>query len=225
MSRTVPFSFVEDEIADANEVTQDFVTIGSWFGDLRDADFATDADLDGNKLSATSGKRIPATRLETNAATDRVVASDTSSPGSDSLRAVSGDHMKALTVAAVARIIPATSILSTMLAAGAALANLVGAVFGLDRLKVTVHTVAFSVPGVASGVFTVVAANPTSTFTTALYELVGVFAKTVSGGTAPVAFGMAGVSGANWAGSVAVSQTAAPATVAGTLVYVFILRT
>jgi hypothetical protein len=217
MARTIPFSFTDGEIADASEVNQNFAAVGSFFGDLRDSDFAADADLDGNKLSPTSGKRVPATRLETNAATDRVLASDASAPGSDALRAVSGDHIKALTVAALARFMPAGGITPTMLQPGG---------IPLDGLKITVHSVAFTT-GIFTGAGTQTV-NPTSTFPKATYELEGIYVKNVtnpSGGTPASALcPIPDDTGTNWAGAVRITRLDT-GSVGGSLVYVFISRT
>ncbi len=225
MARTYPYRPTPNTTADADQVAADFDAIVGFFGDLRDADFSAAADLDGNKLSQTAGKRVPESRLENNAASDRVVASDAASPGNDALRAISGNHVKTWTIAQVARIIPATSITGAMLAVGAAVANLAAASLGLDKLKVTVHTVAFGPTVVISGVPVDVAVNPSVAFPKATYELVAMYAKNLSGGAATWrrAVPRPNDTGANWAGSLTIEMDAS-ANMSGTAVYVFISK-
>lgn len=234
MARTVPYRFVPNTTADADQVNADFDAILGFFGDIRDSDVSVAADLDGNKLSPTAGKRVPETRLENNAASSRVVASDPNSPGSDALRAISGDHVKTWTIAHVSHIIPPNSITGAMLATGAAIANLAAASVALDKLKVTIHTVAFSDAqfwGASTPMFFNKVANPSVSFPKATYELLGVFFKNLafSGGAAQEATVsvIPDDSGANWAGRVRyVGQNSSSTTVtlSGTVVYVFISK-
>lgn len=70
-------TFTVDEIADAAEVTANFAAVVAMFaGGIADDNVSTNADLDGNKLSQTAGKRVPETRLENNAVSNRVLAAD-----------------------------------------------------------------------------------------------------------------------------------------------------
>lgn len=229
MPTPLPFTLVPDTIADADQVMADFLALTAKLDNLTDVNIAANADLDANKLSTTAGKRVAETRMETNAVSQRVLASDASTPGNDAGRAVTGNHVTAWTIAQVLRIIPATSITGSMLAVGAAAANLVGAVFGLDKLKVTVHSVTVNNPASfdPATAATRTAANPTATFAKATYELLGCYARP---GTANIATAVPTVlpddSGANWAGWLYLGRSGG-GVVAGTIfvTYVFISRT
>jgi hypothetical protein len=197
---SIPYSFTKDTLADADQVNANFQALAAKFtGGIYDGDVATAADLDGNKLSATGGKRVPATRLENNAAVDRVVASDPSPTGSDASRAISGDHMKLQTAAQQDRWLVAAGIRS-------------------DKLKITYHPVAFSFnTAIGTGE---TAANPTSTFPKATYVLVAMYIKNVNVVVGAALTSVANDSGANWAG--AIRYNSASGTATGTLVYVFL---
>lgn len=113
MPVSIPYTFTPETEADANEVNSNFQAIAAKLnGGIVDGDISGAAGIDGNKLSQASGKQIPTGALATNAVSDRVLASDTGSPGSDAARAVSGAHVKAWTAADFQRIVPALAILA-----------------------------------------------------------------------------------------------------------------
>lgn len=104
---TLPFDLEQDVFAFVDRVMANFNALAGKFGAIVDGDIATNADIDGNKLSSTSGKQIPEPKLQNNACSARVLASDSNSPGSDVNRAVSGDAIKLLTAAQLSRFMPA----------------------------------------------------------------------------------------------------------------------
>src|SRR5690242_14024460 len=91
-------------------------------GGIANSDIATAAAIVGTKLADRS---IPGGKLILEAVTDAELASDSATPGSDSGRAVSGDHIKTLTDAQLARIFPAAGLSALRVAAAA---------IGTDRL-------------------------------------------------------------------------------------------
>jgi hypothetical protein len=225
---SIPFTFVANTRALASQVNADFAAVRAVLnGALTDVNFAAGADLDANKLSSSPGKRVSAAKMESNSVDDRVLAS---SLASDALRAVSGDHMKALTIAQVARIIPAISITNSMLIGPLAL-TIANASIASEKLKLTVHTVT----GVNSGSLptpngsvefgTAVTANPTSTFTTALYDLLGVYVvRTDSSSKVLAAPFITNVT--NWGGGVRfINYDDVSASGGCSLVYVFLAKT
>jgi hypothetical protein len=210
---SIPYSFTKDTLADADQVNANFQALAAKFtGGIYDGDVAAAADLDGNKISATAGKRVPATRLENNAAVDRVVASDAASPGADASRAISGDHMKLQTAAQQDRWLAAAGI-------------------RLDKLKITVHQVAFAF-ATPQATITSQGVNPSISFPKATYDLLAIYVKnlaitglaassTMEGAPRPVDVG------ANWAGGYVVSNASQTqnSAVSGTMVFVFIQKT
>jgi hypothetical protein len=110
--------FLPDTIADANDVNYNFDAIASKFNfNIKDDDIGLDADIDGSKLSFTPAKQVPESRLGNNAVSDRVLAHDDNSPGTDSARAVGVNHIKANAVTTVK--IADASVTAAKLAAGA----------------------------------------------------------------------------------------------------------
>lgn len=212
MSLTIPFTFVAATKAKASEVNANFAAVAAKFtqgaGGILDEDISTSAAIKGTKISNTPGNAIPTDRLEAEAVTDAKLANDTANPGLDSGRAVSGDHIKALTEAHLDRILPLAGI-------------------GADRLKFTVHPVAFSfsaLGAINAAVVTGVAANPTISFPKATYDLVGLFIKNQTVTTATVLTPIANDVAANWAGSIQALNAldnGGAETAAGSLVYVF----
>jgi hypothetical protein len=211
---SIPFRFTPDTIADADQVNADFDAVAAKFGLIVDGDCAPAMDLDGNKLSSTPAKQVPEVKLGTKAVSARVLANDSADPGSDASRAVSGDHIKTLTVAALARFLPALGITGSKLAA---------ATLGLDKLKVTVHTVAFGPVSPSADNYATAVVTPSVSFPKATYELIALYAKNVTivgSGTLH-----ANDSGANWAGLAAVAAPGTgPGSFSGTAVFVFLSR-
>lgn len=142
MPVTLPYSFAPETEADANHVMADLLALAAMFGNITNADISGTANIDGNKMSQTAGQRIPALAIADDAVTDRSLADDAGSPGSDTNRAVSGNHIKALTNAQVARILPASS--GSPPSAG----------IGVDKLALVVHDRAGSAITVAAGLTT-----------------------------------------------------------------------
>jgi len=220
----IPFRFVPDTLADADQVNANFDALQAKFNaGIVDGDVSPSADLDGNKLSQNPLKQVPETRLGTSSVSQRVLQKDANSPGSDALRAVTGDHIALLTVAQVLRFMPAGAITSSMLAAGAALANLAAASVGLNKLKITLATAAFGPlnPGanatVASG-FLAIAAFPTATF--------DVLAAYTTPSVADVAHGVSVIAnGANHGVRVWAHGDSGGDSISGTAVVVFISKT
>lgn len=222
MSLTIPFTFVAATKAKASEVNANFAAVAAKFsegaGGILDEDVSTTAAIKGTKLSNTPGNRIPTDRLEDEAVTDVKLANDVVDPGLDSGRAVSGDHIKALTAAQLARFLPNTPL----------------AGIGSNKIKFTFHEVPLSFTATGSGqpsgdavAITNQAANPTLAFAVATYALVGLYIKdpVYAGGTILMSADATG-SGTNWAGFVRAlnSGTSGVAITCG-LVYVFAQKT
>lgn len=220
MSLTIPFTFVggAGNKAKASEVNANFAAVAAKFsegaGGIIDGDISTTAAIKGSKLSTTPGNRIPTAALEDEAVTDAKLANDTASPGADAGRAVSGDHIKLLTPAHLARFLPD--------APGGSAPGI-----GSNKLKLTFHEVAFntgSIPSSGALIGASVAANPSSTFAQATYDLVGLYVRTLGGtatfGSAAPVTGNGG--GPNWQGAVqCIFSGPGSVNLSGTLVYVF----
>lgn len=115
--------------ARAEEVNENFATLaGKFDGGIVSADASDSAGFKGSQISTTPGERISTNNIEDEAITSDKLASDGASPGLDSGRAVSGDHIKTLTEAHLDRILPALGI-------------------GKDKVKITVQTAGFSITG------------------------------------------------------------------------------
>jgi hypothetical protein len=195
MPLVIPYTFVAETVADASQVNADFAAIAAMFGQIKDADLSAAADIDGNKMSVTNGKQIPTGAIANGAVTDAKLASDAASPGSDTNRAVSGSHIKAVTAADLARFLPSAS--GTPKNGG----------IGFDKLDITVyeHTSGLSGVGTPNN-FTI---TPSTNFPVASYACLGVFvsAFTINSGTplypVPVASNLA----TNWTGAVQINGT------------------
>lgn len=221
---SIPYTFVANTKALASQVNANNAAIQAVLnGALSDVNFATDADLDANKFSSSPGKRVANAKMETNAVDARVLANDTGSPGSDSLRAVSGDHIKTLTVAHVARILPASCITNSMLI-GPLASLLTNNSIASEKLKLTLHAVAFSGTPLSAASVGSFAANPSSTFAVASYDLIGLFVKNPTY-TNVVACPTA-TDTTNWGATIRwANPTASSGAAGGTLVFAFLSKT
>jgi hypothetical protein len=92
MPLVIPFRFLVDDIADADQMNSVNDAIAAKFNaGIVDADISPGAGIDGNKLSSDGAKQVPESRLGTNSVSNRVLQS---SATGDSLRAVGTDSCK-----------------------------------------------------------------------------------------------------------------------------------
>lgn len=215
MPLNVPYRFNPGEVADADEVNADFDSVEGKFtegpGGISDGDITTTADINGaQKLSSSPAKQVTEPKLGDNAVSARVLAKDAINPGNDANRAVSGDHIKALTVAQVERFLPAAGI-------------------GKNKTLIVIHEVAFNITmstyfvgGSAAGAEGSGPANPSTPFPQADYDLLAVYGRTFTGTASHVVFSVATGNGGgpNWQGTI-VALSRGAGTFVGTLVYVF----
>lgn len=226
MNLVIPVTFASGTKAKAAEVNANFAAVATIInGGLGNANFssAVGQALDANKLSAVAGQRITTAKMENNAVDARVLLSDTASPGSDALRAVSGDHVRTLTLAQVLRIIPASSITNGMLA-GPLGALITAASLGEDKLKITAHSVAVGLSVAVANTYGNAAANPSVNFPSATYDLLGIIMKKASGTNLVASVG-ASNAGTNWTGIIeGVTGVGGAGTWSGTAIFMFISK-
>lgn len=208
MPVVIPHTFVggPGNKAKASEVNENFQALAAKFdAGIASADAAVNAGFKGSQLSTTPGERVGTANLENESVNDGKLAFDIDIPGLDSGRAVSGDHIKTLTAAHLARILPDSPL----------------AGIGSNKLKVTFATAAISL-SMFGGIPQSVLLTLSATFPKATYQCWGGFVLNIGGGAQATVVSMIHVSDSatNWAAAI---NAVSPATgsFTGTAVVIF----
>ena len=216
MPVVLPGVIANGDLEDADVLMAYILALAAKFdASITAADISNGAAIRGGgtsrQLSTAAGERVDNAALENEAVDDRVLAFDAASPGADAGRAVSGDHITTLTAAQLARILPAMPL----------------AGIGLDKLKLTVHSVAFATASIAAGFYNFALVTPTIAFPKATYQLVGLTIRneTRTGSGNFIAAATSDDTGTNWVARVRASNDTSAGVVSGTLDFVFLSKT
>lgn len=206
----IPYSFTAETPALADQVNADFAAVQAKFNaGIVDGDLAAGADIDGNKLSQTSGKQIPTAALQNNAVDEFKLKFDSINPGQDALRAVSGDHIKSLTTAALTRFLPTGAAVNTTTATG----------IPESKLALVVDTKAFGPMAVLN---TAMVVSPTGTYPVATYDIIGLFFSGFSITAGNAVNPLCATNTTNW--SSFFQGLFASGTVSGTVTFIFMRK-
>lgn len=166
---TIPNTFLAETAALADQINANFAALQAKFGGIVDGDIAATPDLDGGKLSQTSGKQVPTAALANQAVTSGKLANDTNDPGSDALRAVTGDHIATITSPKMTRILTTGRTTNAVPTLG----------IPSNKLGISIDTsVLTTLTGIAGGGVTSTTVLPTAgvnAYTTANYDLIGLY--------------------------------------------------
>jgi len=217
MPVTLPFDLAspaQREIKASELMSNYNALVNKFSAAIVDADVSTVANISGTKLASRS------------VTGDRIV-----------LAGVSQNELGASSVG-TAQIIDANVTTVKIADSNVTAAKILAASIAKDRLKLTVHEVAFSntlfvdLQGTIALGVGLQAANPSVAFPKASNALIGWYIKniTITGGTSPtgVATLLTDDSGANWAGTVRYilqSNSGATLTISGTVGYLFLSLT